>query len=70
MKLVALVFAALALAGCGTAGAVNSDTAKAFFQDIQTCDRHYSGSISPTGIGSGASVQIDCKAQPPASPPL
>lgn len=62
---VAVIAAAgFALSGCSTGGTA---ALQATFAHLDGCDRHYTGSFG-TGLPSGT-VEITCKAQPPAAAP-
>jgi hypothetical protein len=62
LKVIACALAFVALAGCG---AGNTENLKAVFADLQTCERHYNGSLAvgTAGISDNVTVtmQIDCK---------
>ena len=59
MKLLLLAAAAVALSGCATADQ------KAFYADIQGCQRHYIGSVSAGGVivapGFSGSIDVTCE---------
>lgn len=62
----ALVCAALITSGCaGMPGITAGASTKDFLAHIETCKRHYTGTISATGVNGSLDIQCD-----PAGPGL